>query len=288
MHCKSAGSLARGDIGQVRERASLDGQESGSEGPPQGLFLLFEEGRRPDRGQLLSAIADIPSASVSHDPSLKGEPEGESAANSDPAHSGDWLELLQWGITFDLLGMGPGPSVAVPEIAYRFGCDVDAGAEGAEAIAIVPGPHIADGAHSLPIVRAMLDLGSGLAQGLEGVLAVCWSPARSAMGVGVFSRSVEGWLAGGAFPSLGLAGFAMQDDGTMASEGLAHFTGQELLLDGRLAADPVAATRLGARIIHELVASGRLEEPREFETTDGALVKLLPAASGETIEVSPM
>lgn len=270
----------------ARDDASMDMEMLEAERLPPGIFLLFEKGRRPRKLEILAAIDAIDAASVSFDPSRTEQ----SCRSEDKtlSHSGEWVELLQWGMTFDLLGMAPGPSVSTPDIAYRFGCAFDPADAQGEAIALVPGPHLVDGSHSLPIVRAMLDLASEIAARLEGVQAVCWSPARSAMAPEIFTRAVEGWLAGGAFPALGMTGFAVNETGEMVSEGLDHFIGQELSLDAELASDPVAATRLGARLVHELVGSGKLEKPREFVTQEGLSFRLSPDESGTIIRVSPM
>ena len=201
---------------------------------------------------------------------------------------GEWLELLNWGMTFDLLGLSPGPGLDLPEIAYRFGAVAGIEGSGVEALALVPSPHITGGLHLLPILRAMLDVGKGLAANLDHVLAVCWSPARSAMSIPVFTRSVEDWLAGGAFPALGLVGFARNGDGSMMSEGLSHFIGQELCIVPDLAADPVAATRLGVRIIHQLVEHGPLEAQQEFAADDGGVLLLSPSPPDNIIVVRKM
>ena len=255
---------------------------------PPGIFLLFASDMRPKRLDVLNAIEDSQSASISHDPlmiPIDREPKGDRGAT---AHAGDWVEILQWGMTFDLLGIAPGPGVGLPDIGYRFGCAVNVPDSHTGAMALVPGPHLIDGANSLPIVRAMLDLASHLAQTLPQVEAVCWSPARSAIGAPLFARTVAAWLSGGPFPALGLAGFAQQQGGRLVSEGLSYFVGQELSLTPELAANPVAATQLGARLVHEIVGTGRVEEARSFVTDTGISLMLTPLDDGVTLEVSLM
>ena len=125
---------------------------------PAGLYLLFDPGSRPLRSGVLAALETLPNIVVSHDPasSVAGP-----ARNVDPTGEMDnhWLELLISGMTFDLLGMSPGPGVMTPQISHRIACDSEADFETMEAMALVAGPHLADGANSLPIVRAMLQLG---------------------------------------------------------------------------------------------------------------------------------
>ncbi|WP_260923592.1 hypothetical protein [Novosphingobium sp. 9] len=65
------------------------------------------------------------------------------------------------------------------------------------------------------------------------VVAVGWGPAETLMDPSYFARIVMNWLGGGAFPVLGLTAIAVASDGSVASRGLAHFTGQELQLQGR-------------------------------------------------------
>lgn len=252
-----------------------------------GVYMLFSPGDRPDREQLLEAVEDMPLAAITHDPAE--HPPGSSLdGEGDGRRPGEWLELLQSGMTFDLLGLSPGPSVASPAIAHRLACDAHFDPADHEAIALVPGPHLADGANSLPIVRAMLDLACGIARRIVGVRTICWSPARSAVAMPMFCQSVEQWLGGGPFPALGLTSFSLDERGAMRSEGLAHFLGQELSIAPELASDRIAATRLGARLVHDLVARGRLESPREFIAEDGLGFLLSPSENASQIEVRRM
>ena len=239
-----------------------------------GLYLLFDDQHRPDRAAMLAALSAMPDTSVSHDPSLGDH--GTAASRLDPLRRGDWLELLKWGMTFDCLGLAPGPGVAFPPIEYRFNCPVDQEAQGTQSIALVAGPHLADAANSLPVVRAMLEIGAELVDRLEGIVAVGWGPARSAIAPAFFSRSVHAWIAGGPFPALGMVGFASGDDGALRTDGLGWFIGQELELTPALAGDRVAATRLAARLIHELVSSGAVEHPSEADLGGGLRVRLDP------------
>lgn len=252
-----------------------------------GVYLLFSPGDRPDRRQLLAAIEDMPLAATTHDPAEQAAI-SSSGCDAEGRQPGEWLELLQSGMTFDLLGLSPGPSVASPTISHRLACDAHFDPADHEAIALFPGPHLADGANSLPIVRAMLDLACGIARRVDGVRTICWSPARSAVAMPMFCQSVEQWLEGGPFPALGLTSFAIDERGAMRSEGLAHFLGQELSIAPELASDRIAATRLGARLVHDLVASGPLDAPREFIAEDGLGFLLSPSENASQIEVRRM
>lgn len=254
---------------------------------PAGLYLLFEHGTRPMRSRVLAALDALAHVAVSHDPAssaanpprMDGQPDGSGS---------HWLELLIAGMTFDLLGMAPGPALVAPQIAHRIGCETETDLEALEALVLVPGPHLADGANSLPIVRAMLELGCGLAAELEHAKTLCWSPARTAMPKTMFCASVEKWIGGGPVPGLGLTSFAVDGDGLVISEGLDFFVGQELRFSRGLSQDRIAATRLGVRLVHEIVGSGHLEAPREVVIAEGNRLFLQPDVSTGLIEVSRM
>ena len=264
-------------------QASL-GEEARS---PQGLYLLFAPGARPQRSDVLAMVEALDLVWVSHDPASSPVDPQEAAQGRD-GYSGQWLELMMSGLTFDLLGMAPAPGVAVPQVVHRVALGAECDPHDKEAMVLVPGPHLADGANSLPIVRAMLDLGCKMARRLDGVEAICWSPARSATATELFCRSVEGWTEGGPFPALGLTSFAANDAGHFASEGLGFFVGQELRFHPTLAQDRLAATRLGMRLVHDMVSAGRVDEAREFVTEDGARYTLSPVPDSDIVEVSRM
>ncbi len=254
---------------------------------PQGLYLLFSPGARPQRSRVLAAIETHDFVSVSHDPASSAA-DPEQSAEGREGYAGQWLELMISGLTFDLLGLAPAPSVKPPEVAHRMALDVDCNPDEKEAMALVPGPHLADAANSLPIVRAMLDIGCKLARALEDVEAICWSPSRSAMSTGLLCRSVDAWLGGGPFPALGITAFSQGEDGCLVSEGLAFFVGQELRFHPSLAEDRLAATRLGLRLVDEIVGTGRVEGQREFVTEDGQRLLLAPDHGTGIVEVTRM
>ncbi len=209
-----------------------------------------------------------------------------SAEGGEDGGPGNWLELLRDGLTFDLLGLDPGPSLTLPDIAYRFSCPVDLHDQGLVSIGLFPGPHLAEGASSLPVVRTMLSLGAELVQQLPDVAAVCWTPARSAIAPSLFARLVDSWTSGGPFPALGLVGFSKDARGRMVTEGLGFLIGQEIEMDEHIAADPVAATRTGARLVHELVGMGGLSGPLAVNGADGTRLRLEPQGQSRPILVS--
>lgn len=251
-----------------------------------GLLLFFSRNRRPDRDALLEALDAIPSVTVSHDPitaSSLGEDAGTTRGRSD---SGDWLELLTDGLTFDLLGLSPDPAIAAPTIRHHVASTTEDVAD-CEAIGVFPGPHIAHGSHALPVVRTMLRLGAELVRALGEVRAVSWPPAGSSIAPEFFSRSVEAWLKGGPFPALGLVGIVFDDKGRLRSDGLSFFIGSELELGGELSSDRLAATRLFVRLIHELAGSDVPEETVQVTTEDAGMLTLEPDPRDRLIRVKP-
>lgn len=220
-----------------------------------GIFLFFGKGERPSRREVIERLTDGGRVFVSHDPfasAMRNAPqEGEPSAGELSA----WLELLCDGLTFDLLGLQDGPGLSPDSVAYRFGCADDVVDGENEAIGLFPGPHLADGANSLPVVRTMVGLALRLAQLGKNVRAFYWSPARALIGPDLFSRVVGEWLEGGAFPALGLVGYTFTESGGMRSDGLAFFADSEIEIHPLLARDRIAATRLAVRVVHLLVGS---------------------------------
>ncbi len=148
-----------------------------------------------------------------------------------------------------------------------------------------PGPHIAAGGNSLPVMRAMLALACELVRQMEDVVAVGWGPAGTAIGRRFFESVTSAWLDGGPFPALGLTAFVETADGALESAGLAFWTGQELRIEPPLSADRVAATRLGIRLINHLVIVGSLDSAERIAAPDGTRLVLWPSHDRALISV---
>lgn len=236
--------------------------------------MLFPPGKRPSARAVRTAVDRGGAGQISYDP----------ARNAATGESSDWLEMVVDGLTFDLLGLAPGRSLVAPAPRHCFGLAA-AAFEGQEAIGLAPGPHLAGAASAMPVVRTLLRLASTLASQWDAALGALWLPAESAMRRDLFVGAVDAWLAGGPFPALGLTGVAQRADGALASDGLAFFTGQELVLDAALSADRVAATRLLIRLIDELAEQPPLEGERTVALESGGTLRLTPA--GSVIDVSP-
>jgi len=236
------------------------------------LVLLFERGQRPDAHAVRAAVEGADRLSITH------EFAGRSGDTSG-------FELLRDGMTYDLTGLAPGLAETVPLQRHRYGLEDSFDQSDFEALALRPGPHLVAGAHSLPVVRTMAGVAAALLPGLPTLRAVAWPPAGSAVGPGFFASTVATWLSGGAFPALGFAALAEEADGSLRSEGLAWFNGQELRLAADLAKDRTAAARLGVRLINQLVLQGRVTEPEVIVAPDGGRLALEPTRDGAIVRV---
>lgn len=237
------------------------------------LFLLFPTGSRPSALDVRTALERSGAGQVSHDP----------AATQSNVPASDWLEVVLDGLTFDLLGLAPGRSLQQRAPRHCFGLDASAMAH-CERIGIAPGPHLAGAANAMPVVRTMLHLASALSRQWRCALGTLWLPAECAMRRDLFMSAIEAWLAGGPFPALGLTGVTERSRGRLASDGLAFFTGQELVLDPALSADRIAATRLLVRLIDRLVENPPQVGEASVRLEDGRNLRLVASASA--IDVS--
>ncbi len=237
-----------------------------------GLSLLFAKGKRPSADEIarLLEASEIAGAAahISYRP---------------PDDCEGLLELLVSGLTFDLVGLAPAAALPPPPCRHRFGLSPCNSAEGLDAITLLPGHHLSGGPAMIPVVQAMLGLAGHIALPLA-VEAVCWHPAQSWMEPQYFSRVALGWLSGGPFPALGLTAIEHSGEG-MRSEGLAFFSGQELLVGRRADENPADTAKLAVRFIDYVVANGPFRREIEFEGPDGKLLRVAPSDFGKLATV---
>jgi len=195
-----------------------------------------------------------------------------------------WLELLANGLTFDLTGLAPQPSIEVPATAHTFGIAPGAETDAFQPVLVKPGPHLAAGGAMFPVVRTLAMIAANLAQ-LEGVKAVAWHPARAISEARYFRTSVMRWIEGGAFPGLGLTALVPTDDGGLESEGLSLFTGQELRMRPDVVMDRAEASKIALRLLNWLVEHGRITESYGFTGPSGETLRLEPVDSFGIVEV---
>lgn len=264
-------------------------------GRASGLNLLFAKGRRPDRVAIREFVAAHRSVSITHDPveesplhlvASDGKTAQEQAGPAQDLSEQAWVELLWDGLAFDLLGLAERDSCEIPDTENRFDLELGPNSMRLEAMVLRPGQHLAGGANSLPVMRAMLALGRDLVLHFEALEAIVWEPSRSAIGRRFFESVVTAWLDGGAFPALGLTAFKETHDGALESMGLDFWIGQELRIEPPLSNDKVEATRLGIRLINQLVLVGGIEGSERVIAPDGSALIMRLSRNGKFVRVA--
>ncbi len=232
------------------------------------LSFIFLAGSRP-------GAADVEALASRH-----GGADGFSVSHL-PGGVNGWAELLASGLAFDLHGLAGGFPVMPPPPINLLG--LGERPQG-EAVGLVAGPHLLHGANLPPVMRAMMRIGLALAE-LPGLAAVCWDPAQSWMTPDYFIRVVRDWLAGGAFPSLGLASLDYSSQGIVTSRGLEFLVGQDFELDLRGGGDAAQAMRIAVRLAHVLADEGAVSSPCELTGPDGEHLLAVPAMRGRLLRV---
>lgn len=170
------------------------------------------------------------------------------------------LELLAGGLTFAMTGLAPGAPAPLPPARYFFGMIDSRDSFPFEAVSLAPVRRVKPGTATVPLVQTMTHAALLLAKA-SPVRALCWQPAASWMDSAYFIRAVEGWLAGGAFPALGLTPVARHNDGSVASEGLAFFIGRELQVEPHGSEHATDTVKVAVRAIDRLVREGKVAKP---------------------------
>lgn len=151
---------------------------------------------------------------------------------------------------------------------------------------LLPGPHVSAGGNSLPVAKALVGLASDLLRHFDDLVAVVWPPSNSVIGRRFFESTTSAWISGGPFPALGLTAFRETLDGAVQSVGLEYWIGQEIRIEPPLSADPVAATRLGVRLVNQLVILGGIEGSERIVGPDGSRLLLTLSRNQKFIRVS--
>lgn len=239
-------------------------------------------------------MASQTAISVSHDPAgekpvqlvaADGEPVSPTLHADQFANDIVWLELLREGLAFDLSGLAPGNATAFPDVAHRFDLDVIPSETRFEALHLAPGHHLAGGERSMPVVKGLVGLARDLVHHFDDLRAIVWPPSLSAVGQQFFESVTTAWLEGGPFPALGLTAFRETVDGALQSEGLSFWIDQELRIEPPLSFDKVTATRLGVRLINQLILVGGIDECERIVAPDGTRLILRNSRNGRFIRV---
>ncbi len=196
-----------------------------------------------------------------------------------------WLELLRDGLMFDLIGLASGDAVPYPEIEHFFDLEEKPASVLYEALQLAPGHHLSGGERTMPVVKGLMALARDLVQHFEEIEAVVWPPAQSAIGRQYFESVSTAWLDGGAFPALGLTAFRETIDGALQSIGLDFWINQELRVEPPLSTDKISATRLGVRLVNQLVLVGGIEGSERIVAPDGNLLVMRTSRNGKFIRV---
>lgn len=260
-----------------------------------GLYLLFARGKRPTRSAVCEFAEKHHGTSLSHDPgatpplyvvdSQSAFPSPNVTALKTCEEEDVWVELLSNGLTFDLAGLAPGPGAEFPEVSYRFDLEAAPTPSRYEAVRLLPGQHLSGGAQTVPIMRGLVELARDLTNQFEEMAVVVWPPSRSAIGRRYFESVATAWLEGGAFPALGLTAFRETIDQGLQSVGLSFWIGKELRIEPNVAPDKVSATRLGVRIVNQLVLVGGLDGTERIVAPDGSRLVMKPSDNGKFIRV---
>ena len=237
-----------------------------------GLWLHFQPGNEPIGG-ILRRVFDGPGAAlVSH---VLAD---SAATGTDAASSQSCYELVLDGLTFEVFQVGPGQRT--PDYMTR---EIDIAA--AEALVLLPGPHLASAGSTLPVVRGQWQLAHRLCALMPAVAAVGWAPSRTLLAAATFRQMSEAWTSQIVFPPQGLVTFGPALGNALQSRGLAHFTDQELRIEPELAGDRDHAVRLGLRLAETLLHRGALTETEQFGDPAGGTIRLEPSANHKFVRV---
>ncbi|WP_206240360.1 hypothetical protein [Novosphingobium terrae] len=182
---------------------------------PSGVALLFAEGQRPTIEDVDRLITELSAGQML------------SAGYRDEAIPGR-LELVCRGLTFDLGGLAPASAAPLPTVTQNIGLGDDL--PQVEAVTLMAGRHLEDGAHLPPVLRTHLEVALALAA-LPGLQAMMWAPSGVMMSPAHCVQTIRAWLDGGPFPAPGLVALLREEDGTLLSHGLSFFAPYQLRVE---------------------------------------------------------
>ena len=239
--------------------------------------------------------ANQASVSVSHDPLGEipihlASSDGQSVEEADAALATArskfaWLELLREGMTFELSGLAPGEVHGLPQVDFQFDFAATPDAGDFEVLHLTPGHHLAGGEQTLPVVQGLLGLARDLIHHYDDLAGVVWPASSSAIGRQFFESIITAWFEGGPFPALGLTAFRETNDGALQTEGLGFWIDQELRIEPPLSLDKVSATRIGVRLVNQLVLVGGVDTSERVVAPDGTRLVLRTSRNGKFVRV---
>lgn len=244
---------------------------------------MYWEGLAPKSSDLREAIASAPSVEIGQD--LRAA-SGRGSAACIPSGA-PFYEAVIDGLTFDLCARECDAALLRQDGEPRTVVEALLPYAGRNAVCITPGPHVAAADGAVTITRALIRLGAGIAGLLPDVEAVVWPMSEWSAAPADFASVADAWWQGGSLPVPGMVQFKPTLDGSLQSVGLAHFTGQELRIEGGIAADPSHAQRLGARLAEMLVHRGRLTGVEQFAGPSGEQLRLESSVNGRYVRAWP-
>lgn len=192
--------------------------------------------------------------------------------------------LQRSGLTFDFVGLAPGPAVPVPDLPHMDRLPDDIGFFGAHATSLRLGPHIEAGRRSQSILREWFSLAETILSSFGGI-GVCWVPAEGVYSGVALASNLKVWAERGEMPVHLFARFRRTLDGAVQSQGLSFFTGQEFRIEPSLAGDDNDG--LARLIFSHLFYTGALLETAQLVAPDGHALRLKPTENGRYIRVWP-
>ena len=235
------------------------------------LSLIFRPGERP-------AVADVLRLLQSREGAT-----GWTVCHQ-PKPSAGCLKIIAGGLTFALSCLAPATPAPIPDMAHWYGFRETPPTDLAEAITLSLGKDLCGGTNALPVIRAMAGLAARLTK-LDHVMVVVWHPARCAMAPLAFAAAIGSWLLGGAFPALGLTALFRDADGAIRSEGLAFFTGQELLIEPAPGTTTALDGKIAARLINHLVGIDSIYRRFDFIGPSGEHLSAEPSGNDWLLRV---
>lgn len=247
--------------------------------PPAGddLLILFARDARPTVRQVQEMCAASDFVDVGG-PDLHDYPHPVDIA---PPNG---VGLQRSGLTFDFVGLAPGPAVPVPDLPHIAQLPDDMGFLGAHATSLRLGPHIEAGRRSQAILREWFALAADILAELGGQ-GICWVPAEGVYSLHALSTNLAGWDALGDTPVQMLGKFRRTLDGAVQSQGLSFFTGQEFRIEPSMVRDDDDG--LARLIFSHLFYAGTLLETAQLVAPDGHALRLKPSENGRYVRVWP-
>ena len=209
-------------------------------------------------------------------------------SEADTAGTGDKVlaTVISGGLTFDLTGCVIDRARLRADGAARSDLAPLSRIGATQAVVVRPGPHIASVAAAPIVVRGMATVGEVLARRLSAVARIYWPPSGWSTCTEEYVRTAGLWTESGAFPGPGIIQFRPAMGGALQSSGLAHFTGQELRIEGDLAPEGQHDRQRADRLAADLAVRSRVTSSETYHCALGTSIRIAPSANGRYVRAS--